>query len=167
MCNNILLSGSLLLLNTSAAPAPGMEGVPAAVIMSCLERGCDLDSGPVCAIDEAGVPRTFENRCMADLAYCRFGTCKQPLNFWNIVDLCGIFAVYADVKKGECWWWAREISWWKMYLILSFSLGPQIVKYFCCMSKQGPHLIYLTYIYFSLKMSEFHVICNIPFFQYF
>jgi hypothetical protein len=50
-----------------------------ALMPACLGQGCDLDSGPVCGIDDTGMPRTFENRCMADLAYCQYGTCKQIL----------------------------------------------------------------------------------------
>lgn len=82
---------------------PGAETVPAAVIMSCLERGCDLDSGPVCAIDEEGVPRTFENRCMADLAYCRFGTCKfQSAKLKNAVfDFLDFWLQFMQTLKEE------------------------------------------------------------------
>jgi hypothetical protein len=56
-----------------------------ALMPACLGQGCDLDSGPVCGIDDTGMPRTFENRCMADLAYCQYGT------------------YFAEVKPGECW----------------------------------------------------------------
>lgn len=65
------------MLTTNSAPSPVLEGV-ANAIMACLGEMCDFDSGsgPVCGIDDSGVTRTFENRCMANLAYCREGTCK-------------------------------------------------------------------------------------------
>lgn len=64
-----------VILRIEAAP-PNLDGVAGEV--ACIGRGrrCDLNSGPVCGIDASGVTRTFENKCMADLAYCRFGTCK-------------------------------------------------------------------------------------------
>lgn len=76
----VLLIFGLLCTIGMAAPA----GRPVPGVMACLSAGCDLDSGPVCAVDDFGLTRTFENRCMADLAYCRFG----------------IF--YAVLKIGEC-----------------------------------------------------------------
>lgn len=69
-----------LLLSTYSAPTPALEGA-ANAIMACLGQGCDLDSGPVCVIDDSGVTRTFENRCMANLAYCRYGTCMFSIHF--------------------------------------------------------------------------------------
>ncbi|CAG9857049.1 unnamed protein product [Phyllotreta striolata] len=60
-----------------AAPSP-------AALLECLSDDCDIDSGPVCAIDESGSPQTFNNRCTARLAFCRFGS------------------FFAEVKPGEC-----------------------------------------------------------------
>lgn len=79
--------------------APSQRAMPA-----CLQQECDLESGPVCGIDASGMPLTFENRCMAMLAYCRFGSCKYTIlnqfnsknnNFFTVLD-------FAEVKPGEC-----------------------------------------------------------------
>ncbi|KAJ8952673.1 hypothetical protein NQ318_020988 [Aromia moschata] len=59
--------------------APSQGAMPA-----CLTQECDLDSGPVCAIDASGVTQTFDNRCMATLAFCRYGS------------------YFAEMKPGEC-----------------------------------------------------------------
>lgn len=72
---NNIVAGSLL-LTAETAPSPVLEGVATGIMACALGRPCDLNSGPVCVIDDSGLPRTFENRCMADLAYCRYGTCK-------------------------------------------------------------------------------------------
>ncbi|KAJ8921654.1 hypothetical protein NQ315_010563 [Exocentrus adspersus] len=69
----------LILSLTFIYAAPYHSAMPA-----CLTEECDLDSGPVCAIDASGLPRTFDNRCMAMLAFCRFGS------------------YFAEVKPGEC-----------------------------------------------------------------
>ncbi|KAG5875601.1 hypothetical protein JTB14_025377 [Gonioctena quinquepunctata] len=69
----------LLLGLTSVKTAPSFGAMPA-----CLTQDCDLDSGPVCAIDASGVPKNFENRCTAMFAFCRFGS------------------FFAEVKPGEC-----------------------------------------------------------------
>ncbi|GLV31635.1 hypothetical protein CBL_07396 [Carabus blaptoides fortunei] len=63
-------------------PTPQRDGT--ANIIACLDIYCDNDSGPVCGIDASGFPRTFENRCLAKLAYCREGR------------------YYVEIKGGEC-----------------------------------------------------------------
>ncbi|KAL1489277.1 hypothetical protein ABEB36_014206 [Hypothenemus hampei] len=45
---------------------------------------CDLNSGPVCAIDASGITETFENKCMAFVVSCHRDT------------------FFVEVKPGEC-----------------------------------------------------------------
>uniref|UniRef100_A0A6M2DXQ9 Putative secreted protein n=1 Tax=Xenopsylla cheopis TaxID=163159 RepID=A0A6M2DXQ9_XENCH len=76
--------GLLLLLTSFAYGAPPSGRDTPVALLACLEvTRCD-PSGPVCAIDADGQPRTFATRCQADMAYCREGI------------------YYAVVRNGEC-----------------------------------------------------------------
>lgn len=45
--------------------------------------GCDANSGPVCAIDAAGMPKTFGNACSVTLDNCLRNTSKSFENINN------------------------------------------------------------------------------------
>lgn len=80
---NILLALLFVgLVSTGAFAAPPASGLSGG--MPCFGSPCDFNSGPVCVVDDSGVPMTFSSSCMAEIQYCRFGI------------------YYAVVKHGEC-----------------------------------------------------------------
>jgi len=63
--------------------APGAPRPHANCMITEMED-CDLNSGPVCGIDDSGIMKTFENKCMAYVVTCQRNT------------------FFAEVKPGEC-----------------------------------------------------------------
>ncbi|KAH1028972.1 hypothetical protein HUJ05_002283 [Dendroctonus ponderosae] len=63
--------------------APGGRRPPMNCMFGQMED-CQLDSGPVCGIDDSGILETFENKCMAYVMACQKDT------------------YFVEVKPGEC-----------------------------------------------------------------
>lgn len=70
------MKSGVSLANAAPAVPLGMRGDGVANIVTCVDFRCDFPEGPVCGIDSSGELRTFENRCIAELTYCREGRCK-------------------------------------------------------------------------------------------
>ncbi|CAH1131296.1 unnamed protein product [Ceutorhynchus assimilis] len=70
--------GVFLLTGTEAAPRPP------SLHANCVPPEEDCNHGPVCAIDDSGITKSFQNKCYALLEACRKDT------------------YYVEVKPGEC-----------------------------------------------------------------
>ncbi|RZF46571.1 hypothetical protein LSTR_LSTR002903 [Laodelphax striatellus] len=63
----------------------GVEAAPNKMVLALMCRlDCPRSYDPVCAVSDNGVPRTFDNVCLAKITYCYDRT------YYNVV------------KQGEC-----------------------------------------------------------------
>ncbi|KAH1022435.1 hypothetical protein HUJ04_011838 [Dendroctonus ponderosae] len=69
----IVIALALLSIVSRLGAAPGGRRPPMNCMFGQMED-CQLDSGPVCGIDDSGILETFENKCMAYVMACQKDT---------------------------------------------------------------------------------------------